>query len=80
MNKRGEQKSMKVYIDQEECTECGLCASTCPDVFMLNPGEKASIVECYRNGKPHIGEVGEPLHACIEEAAESCPVQIISIV
>lgn len=69
---------MKVRIDQDVCIECGLCASTCPDVFVLNAGEKASIVECYQNGGSDIGEVGEPLRTCTEDAAGSCPVEAIS--
>ena len=70
---------MKIHIDREECIECGLCASTCSDVFVLNSGEKASIVECYQAGDPGSGEVGEVLRACVEEAADSCPVQIIDV-
>jgi ferredoxin len=69
---------MKVRIDQDVCIECGLCASTCPDVFVLNAGEKASIVECYQNGGSDIGEVGESLRTCAEDAAGSCPVEAIS--
>jgi ferredoxin len=70
---------MKIHIDREQCIECGLCASTCADVFVLSPGEKASIVECYSQGDPSSGEVGDVLRSCVEEAAESCPVQIIDV-
>ncbi len=71
---------MKVHIDRDECIECGLCASTCSDVFELKTGEKANIVECYQSsGDLSTGEVGEVLRSCVEEAAESCPVQIIDV-
>ena len=70
---------MKVHIDQDGCIECGLCATICPGVFVLNINEKASIIECHRNGSSHIGEVDEPLRTCVEEAAASCPVQVISV-
>jgi ferredoxin len=70
---------MKIHIDQDECIECGLCASTCADVFEQKAGEKASIVECYRMGDSSSGEVGEVLRPCVEEAAESCPVQVIDV-
>jgi ferredoxin len=70
---------MKIHIDRDECIECGLCATTCADVFELKAGEKASIVECYRTGDPSAGEVGEVLRSCVEEAADSCPVQIIDV-
>lgn len=70
---------MKIHIDRDECIECGLCASTCSDVFVLKTGEKASIVDCYQSGDPGTGEVGEVLRSCVEEAAESCPVQVIDV-
>ena len=68
---------MRIHIDQDECIECGLCASTCPDVFEQNEGLKASIVKCYQLGGASDGEVGEPLQKCAEEAAASCPVEAI---
>ena len=68
---------MRVHIDQDSCIECGLCASTCPEVFEQNAGEKANIVKCYQLGGASDGEVGEPLQKCAEEAAASCPVEAI---
>jgi ferredoxin len=70
---------MKIHIDREACIECGLCATTCSDVFELRSGEKAGIVECYSKGDPENGEVGDVLRSCVEEAAESCPVQVIDV-
>jgi ferredoxin len=70
---------MKVHIDRDECIECGLCASMCSDVFMMNPGEKAGIVECYQTGDLSSGEIGEVLRSCVEEAADACPVQVIDV-
>ena len=68
---------MRIHIDQDECIECGLCASTCPDVFEQNEGLKASIVKCYQLGGASDGEVGEPLQKCTEDADASCPVEVI---
>ena len=68
---------MRIHIDQEECIECGLCASMCSDVFEQNTGQKANIVECYQLGSAADGEVGEPLRKCVQEAADSCPVNVI---
>ena len=68
---------MRIHIDRDECIECGLCASICPDVFEQNAGQKASIIECYQLGGASDGEVGEPLWKCAEEAASSCPVNVI---
>ena len=68
---------MKIHIDQDTCIECGLCASTCPEVFEQNAGEKANIVKCYQLDKASDGAVGEPLQKCTEDAAASCPVEAI---
>jgi ferredoxin len=70
---------MKVNIDREDCIECGLCASTCPDVFVIASGEKASIVETYRTIGPGKGEIRDDLTSCAKEAADSCPVSVINI-
>jgi ferredoxin len=70
---------MKITIDREGCIECGLCAETCPDIYELKDGDKASIVEKYRQGDPSKGEVGDDLNSCAREAADSCPVQVIMV-
>jgi ferredoxin len=49
----------------------------CPDVFEQNTGQKANIVECYQLGSAADGEIGEPLQKCAQEAADSCPVNVI---
>ena len=70
---------MKITIDREGCIECGVCSSTCEDVFELKDGEKASITPQHQTGDPANGEVGDDLSACAREAADSCPVQVITV-
>jgi len=71
---------MKVNIDRDGCIECAVCESSCEQVFQLPNGEKATIVEKYRKeGKPESGEVPPELEACAQEAADSCPVSVITI-
>ncbi len=70
---------MKVKIDRDGCIECGLCENTCSDVFVLETGEKAAIVEQYRKGGPAEGEVPETLTDCASDAASNCPVQVITV-
>jgi ferredoxin len=70
---------MKIDIDREGCIECGLCSQTCEAVFELKEGEKASITPKYQTGDPAHGEVGEDLSSCAREAADSCPVQVITV-
>jgi len=48
----------------DDCIGCGLCASTCPEVFGMEGG-KAFVKE--NKDVP-----------CLDEAIESCPVNAIS--
>ncbi|MBI4832015.1 MAG: ferredoxin [Candidatus Lindowbacteria bacterium] len=57
----------RVWIN-EDCTGCGLCETTCPDVFKLN--DQASV-------KPDADiQANEEL---IKQAAEECPVEAIQV-
>ncbi|MEW6356805.1 MAG: ferredoxin [Planctomycetota bacterium] len=61
---------MKVEVDQETCTGCGLCADTCPDVFEL--GDETATVK--------VDEVPEGIEEDVRQAVEDCPVEAIKIV
>ena len=59
---------MRVIIDKEACTGCGVCESLCPDVFQIQEDEKAHIVD------------PEGCDGCdCQEAIDSCPTEAISI-
>ena len=71
----------KVRIDRDECISCANCWLTCADFFEENPDDGFSqVVDTYRIGG-NIGEGEAPgeLAACVRDAADSCPVQIIHI-
>jgi ferredoxin len=72
---------MKVRIDREECTSCALCWDSCPKVFEENPDDGFSqIVEGLRvGGDSAVGEVPDSERACVEQAAEDCPVEVIHV-
>jgi len=55
----------KVWIE-EGCTSCGVCESTCPEVFEMP--DEAQVIE---------GADLEKNEDCIREAAEECPVEVI---
>jgi ferredoxin len=56
----------KVWIE-DGCTMCGLCESTCPDVFYLGD-ESAEVNE---------DADFDANESCIEEASDNCPVEVI---
>jgi len=70
---------MKIKIDQEGCIECGACEAACSKVFVVESGEKASIVEKYQTKGPDEGEVSDDLSSCVQEAADGCPVEVITL-
>jgi ferredoxin len=54
-----------VKVDSEKCIGCGLCASICKEVFVMNKDGKAEVK-------------AQKKLPCVKEAAESCPVSAIS--
>ncbi|MFW6169782.1 MAG: ferredoxin [Planctomycetota bacterium] len=60
---------MKAVVDQETCTGCGLCPDICPEVFELNDD-----IACVT-----VDTVPPEAEDTCREAAESCPVEAISI-
>ncbi|MBU1167671.1 ferredoxin [Patescibacteria group bacterium] len=56
----------KVTIDAEKCIGCGTCAALCPSVFALE-GDKAKVLQ------------SETKEECAKEAADACPVTVITI-
>ena len=59
---------MKVTINEEECTGCGVCESMCPDVFKVGEDNKAHVLR------------SEGCDGCdCNEVAESCPSEAITV-
>ncbi|OGV38336.1 MAG: ferredoxin [Lentisphaerae bacterium GWF2_45_14] len=60
---------MKANVNEDTCIGCGLCADTCPEVFVMeNSIAKVKVPEV----PPEYGD-------CCREAADECPVEAISI-
>jgi ferredoxin len=61
---------IRVVVDREVCQNHGQCVFAAPQVFELDDdGELAQLQD----------EVGEDLRANVEEAADVCPTQAITI-
>jgi len=59
---------MKVRIE-DNCTACGLCADTCPDVFQMGD----EIAEVFSpQVPPEFAEM-------VQQAADECPVEAIIV-
>ena len=73
--------TMKVSIDRSNCVSCGSCWDTCPDFFEQNPDDSFSqVIEKFRfNGNMAEGQPPQDLEDCARDAADLCPVQIISV-
>jgi len=59
---------IKVWIDEEVCTGCGICEDTCPEIFELNDVVKVK-------EKADFNEFEEK----IKEAVEDCPNEAIHL-
>ena len=59
---------MKVVVDKDLCTGCGLCADTCPEVFEMK--DDIAIVK--------VSKVPDDLIESCKEAVDGCPVEAIT--
>ena len=60
---------MKATVS-EDCIGCGLCESTCPEVFSIGDEGTAEVI---------VDEVPEENEARAQEAADNCPVSAITV-
>jgi ferredoxin len=59
---------MDVKVNQDLCISCGLCVSSCPDVFVWNDAEKAEAIK---------DPIKKDITGCVEDAAHDCPTDAI---
>jgi ferredoxin len=60
---------MKVRIDADLCTGCGLCSDSVPDVFKMGD-DIAEVIS---------SEVPANLEGAVQEAADDCPAEAIIV-
>jgi ferredoxin len=61
---------IRVVVDRDVCQDHGQCVFAAPQVFELDEEGKLVVLQ---------DEVDESLRANVEEAADVCPVQAITI-
>ena len=66
----GGKKMPKVSQDHEKCIGCGACVAICPENWEMGDDGKANL----KNEVIADDQVG-----CNQEAANQCPVQIITV-
>jgi ferredoxin len=62
---------MKVVVDRDKCQDNGQCAFASPEVFLVDP-ETSKLLVLQE-------EPDEAFRDQVEEAADACPVQAITI-
>jgi len=60
---------MRVWVDEDVCTGCGICVDKCPSIFELEDG-----VAFAATGVVPISEEGR-----VDDAADECPVEAIVV-
>jgi ferredoxin len=61
---------MRIVVDMNRCKDHGQCVFAAPEVFRLDAGSRLAYVE----------HPDEALREAVEEAADACPLQAITLV
>jgi len=69
----------KIEHNRPECIGCGACAAVSPGFWEMVDDGKSSIKSAKKVGDKEEKEIDEKDLATNKEAAESCPVNVISI-
>lgn len=68
----------KIIQQRDKCIGCGTCVAVCPDFWEMAGDGKSQLKSSKDAGEGkfelEVAEVG-----CNKEAADSCPVQIITV-
>lgn len=60
---------MNVSIDRSGCIGCGFCVGTCPEIFAMGEDGASEV-----KAQPTAANL-----ACAKQAAEGCPVSVITV-
>jgi ferredoxin len=72
----------RVKVDKDTCIACGVCYSTCPEVFEPDDDGKSQVISKYRSSLSQSmseGIIDDSVAGCAESARDTCPVQAITV-
>jgi ferredoxin len=82
-NERMKMTTYKVTVNRDLCIGCGIAPNLCPQVFVLGDDNGMTrVVDEYSeelSAEVSVGLIPEDLRDCVEQAAEACPAQAITI-
>lgn len=70
---------MKIILERKKCIGCGSCAAVCPKFWEMDADGLTDLKGGKINSKTGNDELEVKAVDCNQEAADSCPVQIIKI-
>jgi len=70
---------MKIVLERKKCIGCGACVAVCPKYWSINKDGLAKLKGSKTDSKTGNEELEVKDIDCNNDAAETCPVQIIKI-
>ncbi len=71
---------MKIHLDRKNCIGCGVCVALCPRFFNMGEDGKSTLKKGTLNRKDNSEYLEISSIECAQDAADSCPVQVIHVI
>ena len=78
--KNKNQKKIRIVHERAKCIGCGSCVALCPKQWEMAEDGLATLINAVKNGQAGNYQSEVDKAGCSQEAADSCPVQIIHII
>lgn len=70
----------KIIHEREKCIGCGSCVALCPKFWEMSEDGKARLLNSNKISEKGDYELETDKIGCNQEAADTCPTQIIRII